>query len=84
MAMPASALRGMDRFAHEFDVLMRLGYPWVNLEVAGIHEGQLVVVIETPPTMAEPGGPTSLNISGPNRAVSQNHGVLEVQLLTTG
>jgi hypothetical protein len=83
MSMPEGALRSTERFTPEFDVLMRLGYASVNFELAGTHEGKLVVVIETPSTIGEPGRPTSLNVSGPNHAVSLNHGVLDVQLLAT-
>jgi len=49
MTLPMGALRQMDRFASEFDELMRRGHAWVNFNVAGIHDGHLVVVLETPP-----------------------------------
>ena len=80
----AGSLQSADAFAPEFDELMLRGYPWVNFHIAGVHEGQLVVLIETP-DYTVPGPPgTSLNFSGPSNAVMENHGVVNVRVLAAG
>ena len=80
----AGSFRSADAFAPEFDELMLRGYPWVNFHIAGVHEGQLVVLIETPSTGVPGRRGTSLNFSGPTHAVMENHGVVNVRVLAAG
>lgn len=53
-------------YAARFYELMKAGLPWINLSCYGCHEGFLVVAIETGENaFTAPGGPTSVNYSGP-------------------
>lgn len=53
-----------------FDELLAAGYPWLNLSCYGLFEDCLLLCVEVPcPRELDPGRPTSVNLSGPARAV---------------
>ena len=80
MTIIAGALRNAEDFAAEFDALLKRGYAWLNFTLEGVYEGQLVVVLETPSTVGQPGRPTSVNYSGFCQGVLANNGVLDVRV----
>jgi len=77
-------LREPSQYANRFDDLLRVGYVWLNMSCYGIHDDLLIVAIEAPsdtvplwtasgwseqPRELHPGCATSVNLSGPTRAV---------------
>lgn len=71
-----------DEFAPRFDELRRMGYGWLNFNIAGLHAGQLVIHIEKP-FAPQPGWPrTSVNFSGPSDRVIANEGVVDLKTLS--
>lgn len=52
-----------------FDVLVKSGLPWINVSCVGVIGGKLVVGIEFPKASSESSARTSLNYSGPVKAV---------------
>lgn len=51
-------------YALEFESLVRRGYPRINLNAMGLLGTELVVVVEHAP-LGHPGGPCSVELSGP-------------------
>jgi hypothetical protein len=63
-------LRKPMEYEPRFEELMHAGYPWLNMSCYGVHDGLLIVAIETPsPRPLTPGHATSVNLSGPSRIV---------------
>jgi hypothetical protein len=53
-----------------FEVLMKLGLPWMNVSCYGVKDdGTLIVGIEVPSAPAKPSVRTSVNFSGPTAKV---------------
>lgn len=62
---PRRALVPIAEFASRFDVLLRAGYPWINLSAYGVFREELIVGLEIPSyTGNVPIGRTSVNYSG--------------------
>src|SRR5678815_857698 len=51
--------------------LLRAGYPWINFNGAGIDDGRLLVGVDFPEATGVPTDKTSVNLSGPTRAVQE-------------
>jgi hypothetical protein len=60
-----------DAFAGRFDQLLSLGFPWINLGVAGVLRGALLVTVETPSSTRADLDFTPVNVSGPPALVQQ-------------
>jgi hypothetical protein len=58
-------------YEERFALLMTQGKPWVNINCCGVHDGTLIIVVESPPTTSQ-SQRTSINYSGPTRAVANN------------
>lgn len=52
-----------------FDELLAAGLPWINLSCYGVDGDRLLVVIEVPSNSVERVARTSVNFSGPTKAV---------------
>ncbi|MCU0974237.1 MAG: hypothetical protein MUF80_09845, partial [Burkholderiales bacterium] len=75
--MRIGSLHDVDTYRARFRNLVTRGWPWINLQAAGLLRGHLLLVIETP-TNELSGAPwTSVNISGPIRRVAEHHYRLE-------
>jgi hypothetical protein len=67
MRVPRTALRPMDEYRERFESLLGRGYSWINLNAAGIFDGNLLVVIELPNYKSGiPRNKVSVNLSGPS------------------
>lgn len=65
--VPRMALMPMDEYCERFDALLDQGYSWINLNAAGIFDGNLLVVIELPNYKTGiPRNKVSVNLSGPS------------------
>jgi hypothetical protein len=64
-----SELREPGGYETRFEVLMKSGLPWINVSCVGVIGGKLVVGIEFPRPSSESSARTSLNYSGPVKAV---------------
>lgn len=62
-------LRDPHEFEARFESLMSAGFPWLNLSCIGMAEGRLIVTVETPRSSSGLSARTSVNYSGPSRAV---------------
>jgi hypothetical protein len=63
-------LRTPSDYAARFDELLSMGYAWLNMSCYGVWENVLLVAIEVPGSKQHsPGSFTSVNLSGPSRAV---------------
>lgn len=65
--------RAFEAFDARFDELLAAGYSWINLSCYGLHEGRLVVAVETPLDSGRVPSRPSVNYSGPTNAV-RDHG----------
>ena len=61
-------------YAARFGELLHAGYPWINLHGAGVVDGRLLVGVDFPQPAGVPAGRTSVNLSGPTRAVQARDG----------
>jgi hypothetical protein len=62
-------------YEDRFDELMNAGLPWINMSCYGVHDGILIIGIESArPQNAQRGpvGRTSVNYAGPPVAVVQH------------
>jgi hypothetical protein len=75
------ALHDPESFEPKFAQLLKRGYSWLNFNIAGLHEGKLVVAIETPFSPATGAQRTSVNFSGPSRGVLRSGGVVDLATL---
>jgi hypothetical protein len=62
-------LREPEGYETRFDELLRLGVPWVNVSCLEVIADALVIGIEFPRPAAEASPRTSVNYSGPAKAV---------------
>ena len=65
----ADELREPGGYEARFEVLMKSGLPWINVSCVGVIGGKLVVGIEFPRASSDSSARTSLNYSGPVKAV---------------
>jgi hypothetical protein len=63
-----------DAFAPRFAQLLSLGYPWINLNAAGMLRGALLVTVEIAAHTQSDVDFTSVNPSGPSRMVQERAG----------
>lgn len=68
-------LVAVERYRDRFAALLDEGYAWINLHLAGVVDGRWVVIVELPRERATARG-TSVNLSGPTRAVVDRGGWL--------
>lgn len=54
-----------EHYESRFKELIEQGLPWLNLSCFGIHNGFLIVGVETPNQCSRPSRRTSVNYSGP-------------------
>lgn len=72
---PRAAMQSVDDFEGRYGELRNRNLPWINLHAAGLHEGALVVVVETPAdSTANRESTTAVNTSGPSAAVAADPG----------
>jgi hypothetical protein len=61
------ALKPMGKYRERFEALLDQGYSWINLNAAGIFDGNLLVVVELPNYKSgNPRNRVSVNLSGPS------------------
>jgi hypothetical protein len=61
-----ATLRSPAAFARRFEELLQCGYSWINLNAAGIVDGELIVIVEVPRTSSGvPADRVAVNLSGP-------------------
>ena len=63
-------LRSPEEYEIRFQQLMEAGLAWLNMNYCGLLRGHALVTIEYPRAVARAKGPTSVNFSGPTRAVA--------------
>jgi len=71
LMIAAADLQTVEQYNPRFSALMAKGFAWINLSFFGVLDGRALVTVEFP--NYEPigtRGPTSVNFSGPMRAVS--------------
>ncbi len=75
LRVDAARLVSADAYRERFVALMAAGYPWINLDLAGVFGGRWVVCVELPrePTRA---AHTTVTLSGPTRGVVARGGWL--------
>lgn len=67
MRVPRMALRPMHEYHERFDSLLNQGYSWINLNAAGIFDGNLLVIVEIPNYKSgTPRNKVAVNLSGPS------------------
>jgi hypothetical protein len=67
MRVRRMALMPMGEYRERFEALFDQGYSWINLNAAGIFDGNLLVVIELPNYKSGiPRNKVSVNLSGPS------------------
>ena len=66
------SLREVRDYSDRFDEIVSSGHSWVNLRVAGICEGFLVVTVEVSKDTLPGPCQTPLTFSGPTRRVLEN------------
>jgi hypothetical protein len=69
--LESTDLIAADAFEERFDQLLSLGFAWINLGVAGVLRGALLVTVETPSSTRADIDFTSVNVSGPPALVQQ-------------
>lgn len=68
--IPRRILRSPEEYAARFEHHLRAGFSWINLSAAGIIEGTLIVLIETPHrSSGTPAEHVAVNLSGPMAGV---------------
>lgn len=67
----------LDQFAPVFEAHIERGPPWVNLSLIGLLDGSWVVGMELPTMVSSRKWKTSVNFSGPTRAVLKVGGRLD-------
>ncbi len=66
-------LHTVEQYDDRFSALMAMGFAWINLSYYGLLDGKALVTVEFPndePTRRSP--VTSVNLTGPPRAVSES------------
>jgi hypothetical protein len=73
LLVPPEMFASVEGYAARFEQLLDLGFPWINLSCMGVLRDKLVVAVELPSEHAGPAPRTSINLSGPPRAVLDNN-----------
>lgn len=69
LLVQAERFASTERYAARFAQLLDLGLPWINLSCVGVLHDKLVVAVEFPSQPSGRAARTSVNFSGPSRAV---------------
>lgn len=75
-----SELRDPSDYETRFEALIKSGLPWLNVSCIGVSDSKLIVTVELPRVSSDVSARTSVNYSGPSKAVLE-HGWDAAQVL---
>lgn len=73
VVVESSVLRSPRDYAHQFELLLTRGFPWINMCAAGVLRDTLLVEVEHAP-VGHRGSNSCVNLSGPASAVRARPG----------